>query len=90
MHLELNMMNNKTCRPSSLEIVAKTLIILSSSLIEVDNNREKGKINALKFPQGVKKIIENVTGNFRECIKKLKQAQPGQSCFCVHNAINIV
>ena len=39
-HLKLELMHNKTCRTSRLEIAAKTLMILSSSLIKVDDNRE--------------------------------------------------
>ena len=40
MHLKLELMHNKTCRTSRLEIAAKTLMSLSSSLIKVDDNRE--------------------------------------------------
>ena len=40
MHLKLELMHNKTCRISRLEIAAKTLMIISSSLIIVDDNRE--------------------------------------------------
>ena len=41
MHLKLELMHNKTCRTSRLlEIVAKNLMILISSLIKVHDNRE--------------------------------------------------
>ena len=40
MHLKLEPMHNKTCRTSRLEIAAKTVMILRSSLIKVDENRE--------------------------------------------------
>ena len=39
-HLKLELMHNKTGRTSGLEIAAKTLMILSRSLINVYENRE--------------------------------------------------
>ena len=39
-HTKLELMHNKTSRTSRLEIAAKTLMILSSSLIKVDDNRK--------------------------------------------------
>ena len=39
-HLKLELVHNKTCRTSRLEIAAKTVMILSSSLIKVDDIRE--------------------------------------------------
>ena len=40
MHIKLELMHNETCRTSRLEIAAKTLMILSNSLMKVDDNRE--------------------------------------------------
>ena len=39
-HLKSELMHYKTCRTLRLEIAAKTLMTLSSSLIKVDHNRE--------------------------------------------------
>ena len=40
LHLKLELMQIETCRTSQLEIAAKTLMILQSSLIKVGDNRE--------------------------------------------------
>ena len=40
MHLKLELMHDKPCRTSRLEIAGKTLMTLSSSLMKVENNRE--------------------------------------------------
>ena len=40
MLLKLELMLNKTCNTSRLEIAAKTLMTLSRRLIKVDDNRE--------------------------------------------------
>ena len=39
-HLKLELIQKKTCITYRLEIAAKTLMILLSSLIKVDHNRE--------------------------------------------------
>ena len=41
LHLKLELMHNETCRTSRLEIAAKTLMTLPSSVMKVDENREK-------------------------------------------------
>ena len=40
LHLKLELTHNETCRTSRLEIVAQTLMTLSSRLIKIDDNRE--------------------------------------------------
>ena len=40
LHLKLELTHNETCRTLRLEIAAKTLMTLSSSLVKVDDNRE--------------------------------------------------
>ena len=40
LHLKLELMHNETCRTLLLEIAAKTLMILSSSLTTNDDNRQ--------------------------------------------------
>ena len=40
LHLKLELTHNEIFRTSQLEIATKTLMILSSSLIKVDDNRE--------------------------------------------------
>ena len=40
LHLELEPMHEKSCRTSRLETAAKTLMLHSSSLIKIDDNKE--------------------------------------------------